>query len=459
MAIKGHRFEIDLPTEEAPSYNRNLPGHSASAFNFDFIKDISERPTTAATPPTPPKFRSSETGFPGHKKRTGASRFKQQTRAGGQDDGLKGIPTGKTKSARQGHVPGSDAEARTGHDSNMKDLQKDSIDAENQERLARMSSTEIEEERSELMKALSPSLIERLLKRAVIDDGQTDVDRNISIPLKENLESSDSIQSPTAQDSKSNREPLPTPEHVFINEPMKSKIALSNNHPDDAPVLPSPDLHPASSNLPLLPPPSIHFPPPTANPSLDPSDPDFLEKLHSLYFPHLPADPSKLAWMAPIPTEDSTADKDSPYHPSQDALAATSLRFDFRGRLIPPQLARQIPSTKGLHHHGTAPEAAGYTLPELAHLSRSAVPAQRCMAYQTLGRILYRLGRGDFGNEDQAEELYLGMWKGIEGGRVIDTLLAEAAVEDGVGNRSCKVIATEAVWLWQKGGGKRRKAR
>ena len=53
--------------------------------------------------------------------------------------------------------------------------------------------------------------------------------------------------------------------------------------------------------------------------------------------------------------------------------------------------------TAGLHHHGAAPEDAGYTIGELAHLARSTVPAQRCVAFQTLGRVLYRLGRGEFG--------------------------------------------------------------
>lgn len=103
-----------------------------------------------------------------------------------------------------------------------------------------------------------------------------------------------------------------------------------------------------------------------------------------------------------------------------------------------------------------APEAAGYTIPELAHLSRSAFPAQRAIAYQTVGRILYRLGRGDFGQEGtEGEELYRGLWKCVEEGRVLDTLIAEAGMEEGKGHRTCKILAMEAVWLWRKGGGKK----
>ncbi len=129
---------------------------------------------------------------------------------------------------------------------------------------------------------------------------------------------------------------------------------------------------------------TTHFPRPHA-PDLDPSDPDFLENLHQKYFPDLPADPSKLAWMAPIPSEGSLADRDSPYHPGQDSLAVSQLRFNFMGRLLPPRIARAIPVSKGLHHHGEAPEAAGYTIIELARLARSVVPSQRCLAFQTLG--------------------------------------------------------------------------
>lgn len=108
-------------------------------------------------------------------------------------------------------------------------------------------------------------------------------------------------------------------------------------------------------------------------------------------------------------------------------------------------------TAKGLHHHGAAPEAAGYTVPELAYLARSAFAAQRCIAFQTLGRVLYRLGRGDFGHEGELAE---GLWGLMEDGKVLD-LLVEAAGSGEQGNRSCWATATEAVWLWRKGGGRR----
>lgn len=44
--------------------------------------------------------------------------------------------------------------------------------------------------------------------------------------------------------------------------------------------------------------------------------------------------------------------------------------------------------TAALHHHGEEPEAAGYTLDELFHLSRSTVLQQRVIALQTLSNII-----------------------------------------------------------------------
>jgi hypothetical protein len=223
---------------------------------------------------------------------------------------------------------------------------------------------------------------------------------------------------------------------------------------------------------------SLHFPPIPQPPDLDPDDPNFLENMHAKYFPSLPYNPSTVEWMKPV----DPADKSSPYHPSQTALNATELRFDFKGTLLAPSIAREIPANKGLHHHADAPEAAGYTIPELAVTARSAVPAQRCMAYQTLGRILYRLGQGEFGQEKPKQEtdgpvrlatnpeeedseaedddvghyMAVGLWKCIEDGRVIETMTEEANKERG--HLTAKTFAQEALWNWRRGGGRKRHA-
>ncbi|KAL8853992.1 MAG: hypothetical protein Q9221_001115 [Calogaya cf. arnoldii] len=317
------------------------------------------------------------------------------------------------------------------------------IDLENKQRLAQMSSEDIHQAREELMSGLTPSLIEKLLRKANIEEDQ------------------EVKNDPEVAAQAKNVSPKPSKKVNFdlkVDGTPSSQPSSQMEDPafdsEDIPIKTPADLQPVSafSGYPALP--SIHFPRPPTPPALDPvdpEDPDFLSKLHSTYFPSLPSNPNALLWMQPPDPAESEA-----YSPSLDNLHPSAVRFDFRGRLLPPRLASQIPPTKGLHHHGTAPEAAGYTVPELAHLSRSSFPSQRCIAYQTLGRILYRLGTGVFGPEDH--ELCQGLWKCIEQGRILETLTTEAARDGDSGNRTCWVTATEAVWLWRKGGGRKWKA-
>lgn len=128
----------------------------------------------------------------------------------------------------------------------------------------------------------------------------------------------------------------------------------------------------------------------------------------------------------------------------------------------------------GLHHHGKDPEAAGYTIPELGILGRSSFPAQRCIAWQVLGRILYRLGKGEFGV--RGGTLVEGLWFVVEKEKLVAAMLAEAegsgtgagpggggkrgekdtqgGVPGGFGRHaSATAWAVEGVWLWQMGGG------
>lgn len=210
---------------------------------------------------------------------------------------------------------------------------------------------------------------------------------------------------------------------------------------------------------------TMHFPRPPTLPDLDPSSPNFLTDLHTAYFPSLPSSPSSLAWLAPLPTPGSPADLESSYSPSQTSIPASSLRFDFKGQLLPPRISRAMPTDRGLHHHADAPEAGGYTIGELARLMRSSVPQQRGIAVQVLGRVLYRLGKGEWG---MGGEMTMGLWRCVEEGGVVGGLVAMVGDNDGGeggegGNeggargerhRSVKAYATEAVWLWRMGGGK-----
>jgi len=307
---------------------------------------------------------------------------------------------------------------------------------------------------------LDPSIVQMLLKRANIDeptapspfDEPAGIDANTTQPPRPEDAPAIVVDDTTAPAPKEKNKPKKT---VHFDE-------------DAPPPEPPADLFDPSSKPPPIQPSSAaaadtfaanttHFPHPKPLPDLDPADPDFLETLHSKYFPNLPADPTKLAWMAPIPTPGSVADQESPYYPGQSSLSIASLRFDFKGRLLPPSRSRAIPVTKGLHHHGQAPEAAGYTVGELGILARSAVPAQRCVAFQTLGRILFRLGQGEWGSGGgggDASDLAKGLWRTVQEAKVMESLLEAAEVPEGQGHRGSRSYAVEALWLFEKGGWK-----
>lgn len=460
----GERVFLNFETGGVEKTEQETPSEPTTIPAFDFAGDIVERNTASAAPPVAPSFKTNTTGFPAHKKRTPrASAFKQRRAAGEQ----QAAPTAKAQDTSSLHdAPPPRARFEP-------DEERRAIDEENQRRLDAMSEEEIEEERRELMANLSPAMIQRLLMRSNMDEGSNAVQR---WPEEEPA---------TSQTTPAIRHDEPESEPETKASTSKKVSFAAPATEDDAPAQStSTASHTATDEIPHThsgeATGSLHFPATPQPPELDPNDPDFLKNMHAKYFPSLPYNPSTLSWMTPI----DPSDKSSPYHPSQTALNASELRFDFKGTLLAPSIAREIPSDRGLHHHADAPEAAGYTIPELAVTARSAVPAQRCMAYQTLGRILYRLGQGEYGveqprqetdgpvrmaqnpdAEDEDEEaededvghyMAAGLWQCIEDGRVIETLTEEASKEKG--HLTARTFAQEALWNWRRGGGRKRHA-
>ncbi|KAG6178595.1 hypothetical protein E4U36_006286 [Claviceps purpurea] len=411
------------------------------------IGDIVERESRENRPVEFPVAAPSSTGFPQHRRRWQGSAFKQK-RAGSAPSNAKAHTASHNGASSQ----------KNGQDKTLEEVERSRIDEENKRKLASMSPEEIAQAQDDIMNGLNPTLIQRLLQRANIDESSsspspfdTPASNDAAPELAEQQKSSPpQINIPSTEPAPGTESETPSARTDPSSDskdgaPKPPKKIAENYDEDEAPPQIPPDLFPIAH-----PPKPTHFPAPPNLPDLDPSDPNFLATLHEKYFPNLPADPSKLAWMAPIPTQDSVADKDSSYYPHPE-IAVSALRFDFRGRFLSPRVSRSIPSTKGLHHHGEAPEAAGYTIAELSRLARSAVPAQRCIAYQTLGRILYRLGRGEWGKtEDDA--IATGIWVAIKKGKVLESLMEAAAGEGG--HRGSRAYATEALWLFERGGWK-----
>ncbi|KAF2964145.1 hypothetical protein GQX73_g9430 [Xylaria multiplex] len=443
-----------------------------------FVLDVKEKDVTEAKAPSYPQIKSGTSGFPEHKKRNKVSAFKQKRQGILSEDQKSKIlspSSGQPLVDPSNNGPGASSSGR-GFMAN----EKSSIDRENTQKLASMSPEEIEQARQELFSGLDPSILEKLLRRANLDEaantssfdepqptskatpprgGKTDTAPEIRIE-DTSTETATSATEPSTTSVKTSAKSIPPKPYVSdgANEddtPPKPATNPEHRNPiddDSAPSVPPPEhiIDPSSSDLE-----GAHWPRAPQPADLDPSDPNFLQNLHEKYFPSLPADPSKLAWMAPIPTPNSPADRESPYYPGQDSLPISALRFDFRGTLLPPRISRAVPMSKGLHHHGEAPEAAGYTIRELARLERSAVPGQRCMAYQTLGRILYRLGKGHFGGVGHSD-ISMGIWREVEEGAVLRSMHDEIGTEEGGGrgHRSARAFATEAIWLFEKGGWK-----
>lgn len=465
------------------------------------ITDIREKEATEPKAPSFPQIKSTtSSGFPEHKKRVRTSAFKQKRQAH-QEAQEKKSTAAAPPSNHAAQPP-----TQTPADEDFETEERRRIDRENNERLASMSPEDIEAARQELFGSMNPATLQMLLKRATLDeptgtlsfelpeqnptkDGSRSDEqqgeavgapeiriedtseakpdpeprKNLRATVEDEEEGGQQETSDSTTKKKVHFESSPGPSDKHTTEPRPEPATRPPPQTDDdsAPPVPPAEhvLHPTEPSIsrphwPRAPQPSTDPPSDSdaaAGGRIDPDDPDFLEKLHQKYFPSLPADPSKLAWMAPLPTAGSPADLESPYHPAQSSVSASAVRFDFRGALVPPRAARAIPVTKGLHHHGEAPEAAGYTIPELARLARSAVPGQRCVAYQTLGRILYRLGAGQFGRP--GDPLADGLWALCVEGAVLRSLRDEASLDDGPGrHRSARAFAVEAVWLFEKGG-------
>ena len=400
MAVRGQRFELDLDAEDFTA--KPLEHSDDLSDPVSMIKEIQEH-DDSGTPPPAPSFKSSKSGFPEHKLRPKVSAFRQKQQATRQmrpnDTAARLEPSDRAITHQVGKKYGYDFDSQ----------QKADISGENEKRIAEMSTEDIEEARAELMRNLNPAFLERLLKRANIDEDASE---------KELWPESN--------------------EHVTAGNEKLDNDAATAHTPVDL-------QEPASDSVS-----TVHFPVPPRSKDdfipLDPNDPSFLSDLKSHYFPEMAHDSSSLSWLQD-PTE--ADNEESLYNPEKESFPASALRFGFNGRLIPPKESLGIDVKKGLHHHGDAPSSAGYTIPELSLLARSSLPNQRCMAYQTLGRVLFRLGRGDFGA--RGSELNEALWSNLEHEKPLEIIMSEANRQSG--HESAKAHAIEALWLWRKGGG------
>ncbi|KAF3987737.1 hypothetical protein FT663_02696 [Candidozyma haemuli var. vulneris] len=426
---------------------------------MSLLGDIVEHGTAEATLPELSEH-SQKTGFPELRKfdiPKQPSRFKSKGSAKKPQPEVPEEPKAPAKESTSTSQSEPVSEAQRIHEENLK-------------KIMQLSPDQFISERDELLQGLDPKLLEGLKKRAEKKDSKhvhaeghdgwigggkngvelphLDTDEvNKALGIKSVKFDDKPVEHQIMESVESDEE------HDGPEEEGDDEIA-----PDDYQIAP-PEEHP---------PIEMHFPKPkvaSEDPDMDINDPEFLDKLHEKYYPELPKETNKLAWM-----------KDQgPQKRSTTYEAISDMRFDFKGNLIELDDSKaDIPTHLGLHHHSADPHMAGYTLVELAHLARSVVPTQRSIAIQTIGRILHKLGlhkydimplQDDGDGNPVAEEVAtlmnefeLMMWDLIDQLRLTETL-TEAADEKKTRNLSVRNYAIEALWLWKQGGGKPKDSR
>lgn len=437
----------------------------------------------------------------------------------------KPAPTPKPPASMPSAKPSVAGRFQKDYPSEDKLTEAEEIHLENLSKLANMSEEEIEAHRQEIMESMDENVLMALMKRAKIKEDDIEpksqephVTEPEDAPSRPVKESHSSLKVEEMEEPVKVKEKMEEPKHKEVKnedptrslgEDLESSLGAKEVKPSDIKSQYDIDEHEeASKDGPTAPkkaaktakasemdfdtsetpkkvkfdekeekkqdPESrtapVHFPrPPAFAPdSEDPlsiDDEDFMEKLHEKYFPDLPKEPSKLAWMTDArhrvveergPDGEMTAKiiQDTSDAPLPTTMLPSELRFDFKGNLITPKTSRNIPMNLGLHHHGENPEMAGYTIPELAQLARSTVAGQRCIAIRTLGRILYRLGNPTVMEKEYGKQIGMGLRGLIDQGRVIESI-TEATHDK---HMNVAAYATEALWLWKQGGSDTRQA-
>ncbi|RKP13716.1 RPAP1-like protein [Piptocephalis cylindrospora] len=170
------------------------------------------------------------------------------------------------------------------------------------------------------------------------------------------------------------------------------------------------------------------------------------------HFPSsVPTESDKMAWMdEQMEAKSSKGTSSSPASASSSSLprpvglqtlshTAAGWRFDLKGNLLTGK--EEVNRHEGLHHHGDDPDKAGYTVQELLWLARSAVGAQRSMAWRMLTGLVasVRWRTGGLG-EEEARDVYdlllrleLAMW-----------------VREAVQDRTLGVVVgvVDVLWAW-----------
>lgn len=360
------------------------------------------------------------------------------------------------------------------------------IHLENIKYMMTLSEEQIQQERKELMENLNPAVLQNLLKKidkSAKPKSTHDFQENSNeIPLYAEIDTNKYWVGGSSKDK--NMDKLDDAEiikqlnindvskqDIVEEQPEEENVEVSLDRFDDETLAPQEyqfiQQMDHMTNEELLN--DVHFIKPHAKSGakdvqkyepLSIDDPKFDEKLKQTYFPDLPTEINKLQWMQ----KDEFLDNSS-QRKVETIDNVAEIRFDFKGNMIP--LTREITTTKdGLHHHSENQHLKGYNLEELATYARSSFPSQKCIALQTLGRILYKLGKQKYYqlipevDVEQFEALggsvnsityhiYKMFWDWVNHLHIVEIIELSLSSK----NLSVKNYATDAMWLYKQGGG------
>ncbi|WVR08867.1 hypothetical protein IAU60_005926 [Kwoniella sp. DSM 27419] len=374
------------------------------------LKDIVERPSkppTAPSAPQPPTPGGS--GFPAAMHRSqrpsAFARARQQQQA--KQDGKRVLGQGKAVDIVPSLTASSDVAQRAGGlpSGSEGDQVRQSVAAGNIQRVEGMSQLEREEEVAELQQRFDGGVLEALKKRAVgrIDrtpeEGVSSevVESGPSQPRTTGLQSVDQALSDPQriiQDvSEENRKRVEAmsgmereEEVEELQERFGARIMEALRKRAEKRVAGS-DKRSEETRKPTAQVSAPHPNQPTPQVRSTADDPSLSDL--KAYFPSVPSEPSKLAWLQPIPTSVPSS--------------SSATRFDLSGNVLSATAQADLPSHLGLHHHGSSPDLAGYTMHDVLYLCRSTVPSQRIAMMTVLTRIVSKLRRDSLPEETAKE--------------------------------------------------------
>ncbi|KAJ1722010.1 hypothetical protein LPJ53_003542 [Coemansia erecta] len=428
------------PVTGQPTFERNdQQSQSAATFLPKLMAPVPEH--TVVEPAVAPQMQPRESGFPN-------------------------IPTDFAEETTGNQVRTADSQSDVYWDS-----MRHQISQENESRIQGMSASEILEAQDEIRSMVSSDVIKRLLYRKQRQAG----DSATQAPAEQRAEPTTTNQ--TDYDDSENSS-IPT-----RNPSKQVRFA-------DTTLDPEKQVADAAGDSPTHPSAQVPPPPPAEwvdqdgvvetdagdvgadTVDFDNNDPGvdspFYSEMKRKYFPSEVVEEAKLAWIlghnqAKSPMEQAVLkarqqaasaaaaatagnpSKTSTTNGGEDAESEELLskkishvRFAFDGQIMTEEQS-DIPTLAGLHHHGENPDKPGYTIPELLHLSRSTVPAQRSVAMSTLGCIIHKINVGAWDLE-QSVEVYVGIldWQ--------TELYFAQGISDS--NKTCRAAATVALWTW-----------